>query len=98
MLTLVLIAAGCSRDNPSAPASAPSTNSGAAALTPETQSRPRDHAVGVGVAAWQSLDASPDQLLGGFGRRHVRPMLSAAATSSVVTASTSSLVRDVAEG
>jgi hypothetical protein len=97
VLTAVLISAGCSRDNPSAPAPAP-TNSGAAALTPETQSGLATMQSVLESPAWQSLDAlrltsSPAASAAGS----VRPMLSAATTSSVVTASTSSLVRDIAE-
>lgn len=98
VLTIALIAAGCSRDNPTAPAPAPSTNSGAA-LTPETQSGLATMQSALESPAWQSLDAlrltsSPAASAAGS----VRPMLmGAAATQSVVTAATSSLVRDVAE-
>jgi hypothetical protein len=98
VLTIVLIAAGCSRDNPTAPAPAPSTNSGVA-LTPETQSGLVTMQSALESPAWQSLDAlrltsSPASSAAGS----VRPMLmGAAATQSVVTAATSSLVRDVAE-
>jgi hypothetical protein len=98
-LTAVLIAAGCSRDNATAPAPAPSTTSGTAALTPETQSGLATMESALESPAWQSLDAlrlttSPAASAAGS----VRPMLlSAAATPSVVTAATSSLVRDVAE-
>lgn len=98
VLTAALISAGCSRDNPSGPGPAPSTNSGAAALTPETQSGLVTLQSALESPAWQSLDAlrltsSAAASVAGS----VRPMLSAAATSSMVTASTSSLVRDLAE-
>ena len=98
LLTLAVIAAGCSRDNPTAPAPAPSTNPGTS-LTPETQSGLVTMQSALESPAWQSLDAlrltsSPAASAAGS----VRPMLkSAVATQSAVTIATSSLVRDVAE-
>ncbi len=99
-LAAVLAGAGCSKDNATAPLTAPTppANVGAA-LTPETQAGLQTMQAALESPAWQSLDAL--SLAGPGGApvaAAVRPMLmGAAATPSAATAATSSLVRGVAD-
>jgi len=97
-LAATLATAGCSKNNATAPPTAPTTNPGAA-LTPATQSGLQTIQAALESPAWQSLDAlslvgsGPAPVAAG-----VRPMLmGAAATPAAATTATSSLVRDVAE-
>ncbi len=97
VLLTAAIAAGCSKDNTTAPAPTPAASSGAA-LTPETQAGLATMQAALESPAWQSLDAL--RLTGSpaaSAAASVRPMLKgAAAAPAAVTAATSSLVRDVA--
>ena len=97
-LTAALAAAGCSRDNETAPLTAPSTNSGAA-LTPATQSGLATLQGALESPAWQSLDAL--RLTGdpaASAAASVRPLLNPAAEApAAATTATSSLVLGVAE-
>lgn len=104
VLLIAATAASCSKDNATAPPTAPTTNA-AAALSPSTQSGLATMQTALESPAWQSLDAlsltgtvgvGPAPLAAG-----VRPMLKSAAasqsvTTSAATAATSSLVLDVA--